>query len=109
MSTYVPTDRHSLRFDVHGCGTEQEFQDIHNRAVVLRGGSNYSPYRGQECRWIEANDGTPRDGPQNASNGNGIPACWNRSVAGYEHRRAVDDNVLGSYDPATGKNLSHPM
>ena len=38
-----------------------EFQDIHTRSVILRGGSNYSPWRGAECRWIENNDGTPKD------------------------------------------------
>jgi iron(II)-dependent oxidoreductase len=27
-----------------------EFQDIHTRSVILRGGSNYHPFRGKECR-----------------------------------------------------------
>ena len=27
-----------------------EFQDNHTRAVILRGGSNYGPWRGAECR-----------------------------------------------------------
>jgi len=37
-----------------------EFQDIHTRSVILRGGSNYGPWRGNECRWIDNNDGTPK-------------------------------------------------
>jgi len=37
-----------------------EFQDDHTRSVILRGGSNYGPSRGSECRWIENDDGTPR-------------------------------------------------
>jgi formylglycine-generating enzyme required for sulfatase activity len=44
-----------------------EFQDLHTRAVVVRGGSNYWPWRGTECRWIENDDGSPRVDP---------PACF---------------------------------
>ena len=66
-------------------------------------------WAGKECRWIEANDGSPREGPPNATNGNGIPACFNTSVGGTPHLQAVDNNVPGSYDPKTGKNFSHPM
>ena len=36
------------------------FEDDHTRAIILRGGSNYGPWRGGECRWIENDDGTPR-------------------------------------------------
>ena len=36
-----------------------EFEDIHTRSVILRGGSNYHPYRGAECRWIENDDTSP--------------------------------------------------
>ena len=37
-----------------------EFQDAHTRSLILRGGSNYGPWRGKSCRWIENDDGTPR-------------------------------------------------
>ena len=88
-----------------------EFQDIHTRSVILRGGSNYSPYRGRECRWIENDDGTPRNfGPTDTVTGDGgTPACWNSSVDGTLQMQRVNNNVPGSYDPQTGKNLSHPM
>ena len=44
------------------------FEDEHTRSVILRGGANYNPWRGAECRWIENNDGTPRTSAQ-------APAC----------------------------------
>ena len=44
-----------------------EFQDAHTRSLSLRGGALFSPWRGQECRWIENDDGTPR---------NIAPACF---------------------------------
>merc|ERR1719424_2007328 len=43
------------------------FEDIHTRSMILRGGSNYGPWRGGACRWIENDDGTPR---------NVAPACF---------------------------------
>ena len=43
------------------------FEDIHTRSMILRGGSNYGPWRGGPCRWIENDDGTPR---------NVAPACF---------------------------------
>lgn len=87
-----------------------EFQDIHTRSVILRGGSNYHPYRGQECRWIENDDTTPRNfGPHTPGSDHGTPACWNTSSSNYYELRYVNDNVPGSYDPVTGKNISHPM
>jgi formylglycine-generating enzyme required for sulfatase activity len=46
-----------------------EFQDNHTRSVVLRGGSNYCPWRADAL---------------------------------------ANNHVPGSYDPTTGKNLSHP-
>jgi iron(II)-dependent oxidoreductase len=82
-----------------------EFQDNHTRAVILRGGSNYGPYRGKECRWIDNDDGTPKEfgvtGP------NGMPACFNRSIAGTMHEQHVNSNVRGSFDLASGRNLTH--
>ena len=87
-----------------------EFQDIHTRSVILRGGSNYHPYRGKECRWIENDDTTPRNfGPHTPGSDHGTPACWNTSSNDYYELRYVNDNVPGSYNPVTGKNLSHPM
>lgn len=87
-----------------------EFQDIHTRSVILRGGSNYHPFRGKECRWIENDDTTPRNfGPHSPGSDHGTPGCWNDTNANYAEWRYVNDNVPGSYDPVTGKNLSHPM
>jgi formylglycine-generating enzyme required for sulfatase activity len=43
------------------------FEDSHTRSIILRGGSNYNPWRGKECRWISNDDGTPRAIP---------PACF---------------------------------
>ena len=47
-----------------------EVHDEHTRSVLLRGGSNYGPWRGKECRWIDNNDGTPNDV---------APACFNNT------------------------------
>ena len=33
-----------------------EFTDIHTRSVILRGGSNYNPWRGKECRNAQNNE-----------------------------------------------------
>ena len=88
-----------------------EFQDIHTRSVIVRGGSNYHPYRGQECRWIENDDGTPRNfsPPGGPHSDHGTPACFNSSAANFYDFQKVNNNVPGSFDPKTGKNLSHPM
>lgn len=43
------------------------FEDDHTRSVLLRGGSNYGPWRGSNCRWIENDDGTPQEQ---------APGCW---------------------------------
>ena len=66
-----------------------EFADAHTRSVLLRGGSNYSPYRGASCRWITNNDDTLQTK---------APAC---------HAKAAGQVVPGSYDPVTGRNLTH--
>eukprot|EP00937_MAST-01D_sp_MAST-1D-sp2_P004636 g4636.t1 len=48
------------------------FEDEHTRSVVLRGGSNYNPWRGAECRWVENDNGTPRTMAQ-------APACFEKA------------------------------
>lgn len=49
-----------------------EVHDEHTRSVLLRGGSNYGPWRGGSCRWISNNDGTPKMTP---------PACFNKTFS----------------------------
>eukprot|EP01047_Picozoa_sp_COSAG01_P038876 COSAG01_NODE_3180_length_6453_cov_30.744570_2_plen_545_part_00 len=66
-----------------------EFHDAHTRSVLLRGGSNYSPYRGSSCRWITNDDGSLRTRP---------PLC---------HAKAASTVVPGSYDRVSGRNLTH--
>ena len=66
-----------------------EFHDAHTRSVLLRGGSNYSPWRGGSCRWITNDDGSLQTK---------APAC---------HAKAANTVVPGSYDPVTGRNLTH--
>ena len=74
-----------------------EFQDDHTRAVILRGGSNYNPYRGKECRWIDNDDGTPK--LWGTSGHDGMPACFNSSVDGMAEMIAANNNVPGSKRP----------
>lgn len=57
-----------------------EFQDFHTRFMILRGGSNYGPWRHNECR-----------------------------DCGFGDNHCASIGVPGSYDPITGKNLSHPF